>query len=285
MCRRRRSSTCSAEAGAPFAPCQYHSGVSSCHRSVCPRTFIPRRSAKSTIRSAPEKSKRPSAGCRRGGFIAFSATTLLKCHRRRAPSAESSCAGSTAAPTGKRSANLAASEGWREISGGMRSMPMSVQPLTASVINARIARCPYRIRIIPMKSSRLVRAFAASAVVLLSQIPAALGADECRCAANASRAGARLLGIDYAGTRLDEIGRLRSEDLLGALKMSGTWVSKLRPDAFMRTAALACRYAADRRQDFYLQVPTNYASRDIVAALEKLASGGCRPAGVAIGNE
>ena len=138
-----------------------------------------------------------------------------------------------------------------------------------------------------MRSSRLTRALCASAVVLLCQFHSAFGAEECRCAPSPApeRAIPRLLGIDYAGTRLDEVGRLRRGDLLGALKMSGTWVSKLRPDAFARAAVAACRYAADRGQDFYLQVPTNYASRDIASSLEQLAASECRPAGFAIGNE
>ena len=67
--------------------------------------------------------------------------------------------------------------------------------------------------------------------------------------------------------------------------MSGIWVSKLRPDAFARTAVAACRYARDRGQDFYLQLPTTYSNGEIASAMESLAAGQCRPRAFAIGNE
>ncbi|MEO7741754.1 MAG: hypothetical protein ABIR98_02310 [Usitatibacter sp.] len=123
--------------------------------------------------------------------------------------------------------------------------------------------------------------FAACAAAVLW--PALLAA-ECRPGCQAA-GPARILGFDYAGTPLDEVAHLRREDLPGALKMSGTWVSKLTYDPYLRNATAFCRYAQDRGQDAWLQVPVTFTTREVTLALDRLAALGCRPKGFAIGNE
>ncbi|MCM2328428.1 MAG: hypothetical protein NDI88_11105 [Lysobacter sp.] len=118
----------------------------------------------------------------------------------------------------------------------------------------------------------------------------AAGADACKPGCGASLpapqdAPLRIMGINYAGSSLAQVGGLREADLLGALKMSGIWVSKLPAGRFNAAAASACAWAAQRRQDFYLQLPVTYTDREIAAALAALAERKCEPRGFAIGNE
>ena len=140
-------------------------------------------------------------------------------------------------------------------------------------------------------------AFCAAAALCQLPLTMAQGLDTCRPGCNASAgsastrkpetpvAAARLLGIGYAGTSITQIERLRKDDLLGALKMSGTWVSKLSPGRFVTVSNLFCRYATERRQDVFLQVPVTFSEREISAAFESLLSRGCKLKGVSIGNE
>jgi hypothetical protein len=72
-------------------------------------------------------------------------------------------------------------------------------------------------------------------------------AAQCRPGCDAS-AVPRILGFNYAGTPMAEISHLRREDLPGALKMSGTWVSKLPFDRYVRTAVEFCRYRSGGRK-------------------------------------
>lgn len=99
------------------------------------------------------------------------------------------------------------------------------------------------------------------------------------------QAAPRILGFDYAGTRLADVEHLGRADLPGALKMSGTWVSKLSHEPFVRAAVAFCKFAQDRGQDAWIQVPVTHTSREVTAALDALAARGCRPKGFAIGNE
>jgi len=133
---------------------------------------------------------------------------------------------------------------------------------------------PWRIR------SRFACAIAASCLA-----PQAMAAAECRPGCKAAASESRILGIDYAGSQLGDLDRLRPDDLPGALKMSGTWVSKLTFDPFVRIAGHFCRYAQGRGQDAYIQLPVTFTSREVSAALEALATQGCQPKGFAIGNE
>lgn len=125
----------------------------------------------------------------------------------------------------------------------------------------------------------------ACAIAATCLAPWALAASDCRPGCPGPASEPRLLGIDYAGSRLADLDRLRREDLTGALKMSGTWVSKLTFDPFVRIAVQFCRYANDRGQDAYIQLPVTLTSREASAALEALAAQGCQPKGFAIGNE
>ena len=103
--------------------------------------------------------------------------------------------------------------------------------------------------------------------------------------AGAAFAQPKLLGVDYAGADSGPVEKIAHEPLPGALKMSGTWVSKLGPSAWARAATQFCRYAAAHRQAAYVQLPVAFTSKQVVAALEHLAAIGCRPAGFSIGNE
>lgn len=110
------------------------------------------------------------------------------------------------------------------------------------------------------------------------------------CTALVSCAGAacaqpKLLGIDYAGADSGPVAQAGAQPLLGALKMSGTWVSKLGPSAWTRAATQFCRYAAEHHQAAYIQIPVAFSDKQVVGALEHLARIQCRPAGFAIGNE
>jgi hypothetical protein len=97
--------------------------------------------------------------------------------------------------------------------------------------------------------------------------------------------GERLLGIGFSGVETSRIAYLGRDDLLGALKMSGIWVSKLGFDAYVRESLRFCRYAAERGQAAYLQIPRAFDVQQVGAALDRLAAAGCRPAGFSIGNE
>ena len=121
----------------------------------------------------------------------------------------------------------------------------------------------------------------------------AQGADACRprCSSSVSSlAGipdtpAKILGINYSGVSPSHIERLQRKDLLGVMKMSGIWVSKLSVDRYLAASARFCRYATERDQEAYLQIPLTFSSREISLALENLVAKGCKPKGFSIGNE
>jgi hypothetical protein len=98
-------------------------------------------------------------------------------------------------------------------------------------------------------------------------------------------AGQRLLGIGFSGIETSRIAYLGRNDLLGALKMSGIWVSKLGLDAYVLEAIRFCRYASERGQAAYLQIPLALDAEEVETALDRVAASGCRPAGFSIGNE
>lgn len=95
----------------------------------------------------------------------------------------------------------------------------------------------------------------------------------------------KVLGINYSGVTPSHIESLQQKDLLGVLKMSGIWVSKLSLDRYLSTSLRFCKFAAERGQQIYLQIPTTYSNRDAARAFEHLSANGCKPKGFAIGNE
>lgn len=142
------------------------------------------------------------------------------------------------------------------------------------------------VRATHLTARRGIFAALVTAGILLSQhISAAPLTDACHASCAATTSLPRVLGINYAGTPLEQIQPLVSSDLLGSLKMSGTWVSKLTADRFVATAQRACRYATDRGQDFYLQLPVTFTERQILQSLDALKAVGCALKGVSIGNE
>ena len=144
-----------------------------------------------------------------------------------------------------------------------------------------------------------MRAIILSATAAFCHVPLAMaqGLDVCRpgCGASAGTAREeksgspvkdnRFLGINYAGTSITQIKHLQKDDLLGAMKMSGTWVSKLSFASFVKASNLFCRYAKERGQNAFLQIPLTFSDRQISVAFEGLLSSGCDLKGVAIGNE
>lgn len=107
---------------------------------------------------------------------------------------------------------------------------------------------------------------------------------ECRPSEDLNK-GSKILGIDYAGVDMDYIKDIQKDELFGALKMSGIWVSKLSVDNYIKVSKRFCRYAEERGQAVFLQIPTAYSNDEISLALESLASIGCKPKGISIGNE
>jgi hypothetical protein len=95
----------------------------------------------------------------------------------------------------------------------------------------------------------------------------------------------RILGVNYSGVTPPHIESLQQKDLLGAMKMSGIWVSKLSVERYLASSIRFCKFAAERGQQAYLQLPTTYSNRDTTRVLENLIARGCKPKGFAIGNE
>lgn len=136
--------------------------------------------------------------------------------------------------------------------------------------------------------------------LLLSIFPIETSATECpvKCwpaldikrdarATEADKTGreAKLLGIDYAGINSKLIEGLKKENLLGLLKMSGIWVSRLSYNKYIKVASEFCGYAAKREQVFFLEMPVLFSDSEITTILRNLVSAGCIPRGVTIGNE
>ncbi len=123
------------------------------------------------------------------------------------------------------------------------------------------------------------------------QLSADQGLDACRpgCGANQEATGAgshaRILGASYSGANPAQAEKLRKGDLLGSLKMSGTWVSKLSFDRYVGAARRFCQYAGSRGQEVLLQIPLTFSSHEVSAALQALAAQRCKLRGIAIGNE
>ncbi len=109
--------------------------------------------------------------------------------------------------------------------------------------------------------------------------------ETCRPAAASAPGPAKLLGVDHSGVDLSRLEGLGEGELLGALKMSGIWVSRLSPDKHARLSAEICAYTARRKQALFLEMPVSYSDADVGLVLEHLVSSGCAPAGFSIGNE
>ncbi len=142
-----------------------------------------------------------------------------------------------------------------------------------------------------MQLCRLALFIAASICTCRIALADDLEACQTRCrdsvpdAPRASSTAPKILGINYSGTSPPHIESLQKKDLLGAVKMSGIWVSKLSVERYLATSVRFCKFASERGQDAFLQIPLTYSNRDTTLALQNLLAKGCKPKGFSIGNE